>query len=85
MCSIFSNSSIILPRLRALIGVRCSYSGHPFLCTLVTNYSYSSANSPVWLGESILMRSMQVPSSVQILIQVHHEKLILCESLAPQD
>ena len=32
--SIFSNSSIILPRLRASIGVTRSYSSRPFLCTL---------------------------------------------------
>ena len=32
-CSIFSNSSIILPGLRASIGVTRSYSSCPFLCT----------------------------------------------------
>ena len=36
--SIFSNSSIILPRLRASIGVTRSYSSRPFLCTLVSIY-----------------------------------------------
>ena len=30
----FSNSSIILPGLQASIGVTCSYSSRPFLCTL---------------------------------------------------
>ena len=33
--SIFSNSSIILPGLRASIGVTRSYSSRPFLCALV--------------------------------------------------
>ena len=32
----FSNSSIILPGLRASIGVTRSYSSRPFLCALVT-------------------------------------------------
>ena len=34
--SIFSNSSIILPGLRASIGVTRSYSSRPFLCALDT-------------------------------------------------
>ena len=34
MCSIFSNSSIILPGLQASIGVTRSYSSRPFLCAL---------------------------------------------------
>ena len=34
--SIFSNSSIISPGLRASIGVTRSYSSRPFLCALVT-------------------------------------------------
>ena len=34
-CSIFSNSSIILPGLQASIGVTRSCSSHPFLCALV--------------------------------------------------
>ena len=33
-CSIFSNSSITLPGLRASIGVTRSYSSRPFLCAL---------------------------------------------------
>ena len=36
--SIFGNSSIILPRLRASIGVTRSYSSRPFLCALVVVY-----------------------------------------------
>ena len=35
--SIFINSSIILPGLRASIGVTCSYSNRPFLCALAGN------------------------------------------------
>ena len=38
-CSIFSNSSIILPALRASIGVTRSYSSHPLLCALANMYS----------------------------------------------
>ena len=37
--SIFSNSSIILPRLRAFIGVTHSYSNCPFLCALAMAYN----------------------------------------------
>ena len=37
--SIFSNSSIILPGLRASIGVTRSYSSCPFLCSLDNGYS----------------------------------------------
>ena len=33
-CSIFSNSSVILPGLQASIGVTLSYSSRPFLCAL---------------------------------------------------
>ena len=33
-CSIFSNSSIILPGLWASVGVTRSYSNRPFVCTL---------------------------------------------------
>ena len=38
-CSIFSNSSIIFPGLRASIGVTHSYSSHPFICTLGAVYN----------------------------------------------
>ena len=38
-CSIFSNTSIILPGLRASIGVTCSFSSRPFLCALVISYA----------------------------------------------
>ena len=40
-CSIFSNSSIILTRLWASIGVTRAYSSRPFLCALVdTHFKY---------------------------------------------
>ena len=43
-CSIFSNSSIILPGLRASIGVTRSYFSRPFLCALgFDQYKASSA------------------------------------------
>ena len=37
-CSIFSNSSIILPGLWASIGVTRSYSSHLFLCAFVYSH-----------------------------------------------
>ena len=39
--SIFSNSSIILPGIRASIGVTRSYSSHPFLCALGVDNQYT--------------------------------------------
>ena len=37
----FSNSSVILPGLRASIGVTHSYSSCPFLCALEVVYAHS--------------------------------------------
>ena len=45
--SIFSNSSIILPGIRASIGVTRSYSSRPFLCTLGTRHKGEQSMSVI--------------------------------------
>ena len=53
-CSIFSNSSIILPGLWASIGVTRSSSSRPFLCALAVHR--------IWCNVNEVARSWDAPS-----------------------
>ena len=73
-CSIFSNSSIILPRW-ASIGVTHSYSKRPFLCAL-----YSVVPKPLYFSTSGLGMRLKVHLNSNIIEEIcqefWHQKLV---------